>query len=233
MVGTTLALNFSANVAGADSFDFDFETENGITQTAVGEMRSIGDVDVIVMRGNYQYIDANGEIVEVSWIADENGYRAESSILPVAPAIPFPEQAAAVEAQIRFAAEEAASGSRSASASTNSYVSARAEAPAPSYTTVRVAVPAHAPAPIVRVAAPAPAPVVERVAVQPSTIYYKPIETAPAPAPAPVVEIRSEPTTTYYTPSRAAPAPARSAPGPLPQAESKPQPSYINYLYNN
>ena len=66
------------------------------------------------MRGSYSYIDPNGDEVVVSWTADENGYRAESSVIPVAPAIPFPEQAAAVKAQIRFAQEERAAAAREA-----------------------------------------------------------------------------------------------------------------------
>ena len=97
-------------------YDFGFETDNGIQQSSVGEMRRVGDEEVIVMRGSYQYTDANGDLVEVSWTADENGYRAESAILPVAPAIPFAAQAEAVARQIEFAQQQrAAASSQSAS----------------------------------------------------------------------------------------------------------------------
>ena len=119
---------YNAPTETDSSFDFAFETENGISQEAVGEMRTIGDEEVVVMRGSYQYTDANGDLVEVSWTADENGYNAESNILPVAPAIPFPEQAEAVARQIEFAQQQ-----REAAASTNSYTVQ--EAPAqPTYT---------------------------------------------------------------------------------------------------
>ena len=90
------------------SYDFDFEAENGIKQSAQGELKEVNGEEVVVMRGSYSYIDPNGDEVVVTWTADETGYRAESEILPVAPAIPFPEQAAAVEAQIRFAQEQRA-----------------------------------------------------------------------------------------------------------------------------
>ena len=96
-----------------DTFDFEFESENGIKQAAEGEMRTIGGEDVMVMRGSYQYIDADGQDVLVTWYADETGYHAESNILPVAPAIPFEEQRLAVEAQIKFAQEQIASGAAS------------------------------------------------------------------------------------------------------------------------
>ena len=77
----------------------------------------------MVMKGSYQYIDADGKDVLVSWYADETGYHAESEVLPVAPEIPFPEQAAAVEAQIKFATEERAAAARAAPApSQNTYV---------------------------------------------------------------------------------------------------------------
>ena len=36
-------------------WDYSFETENGIKQEARGEMRTVNDVDVIVMRGSYSY----------------------------------------------------------------------------------------------------------------------------------------------------------------------------------
>ena len=119
---------YNAPTAESQAYDFGYETENGIQASSVGELRTIGDEQVIVMRGSYQYTDANGDLVEVSWTADENGYNAESSILPVAPEIPFPEQREAVARQIEFAQQQ-----REAAASTNSY--SVQEAPAqPTYT---------------------------------------------------------------------------------------------------
>ena len=71
-------------------------------------MRMVNDAPVVVMRGSYEYID-NGVTYEVVWEADELGFRAsapQSKHLPRVVAIPFPEQQAAVDAQLRFAAEE-------------------------------------------------------------------------------------------------------------------------------
>ncbi len=58
------------------------------------------------MKGSYEYIGPDGNIYVVDWEADENGYRASAPHLPQPVEIPFPEQRAAVEAQLRFAAEE-------------------------------------------------------------------------------------------------------------------------------
>eukprot|EP00095_Tigriopus_kingsejongensis_P001250 maker-scaffold850_size89018-snap-gene-0.20 protein:Tk01250 transcript:maker-scaffold850_size89018-snap-gene-0.20-mRNA-1 annotation:"endocuticle structural glycoprotein bd-2" len=115
---------YNAPSAESQNYDFSFETENGIQQEASGEMKLIDNAEVMVMRGSYTYIDADGQDVTVSWVADENGYRAESAILPIAPEIPFPEQAEAVAAQIRFAQQE----EQQAAASSNSYSSAPAPA---------------------------------------------------------------------------------------------------------
>merc|ERR1711884_661735 len=68
--------------------------------------KTIGEDQVVVMRGSYQYIGVDGLTYTVDWVADELGFRASAPHLPKPVAIPFPEQQAAVDAQIRFAAEE-------------------------------------------------------------------------------------------------------------------------------
>lgn len=100
---------------GNDNWNYAFESENGIKQQALGEVRSIDNSDVLVMRGSYEYIGADSLVYVVNWEADENGFRATAPHLPQPVAIPFPEQQAAVDAQIRFAAEEDALRLRSGS----------------------------------------------------------------------------------------------------------------------
>ena len=89
-----------------DAWNYAFEADNGIKQEAVGEMKVVGDSEVMVMRGSYEYIGADGVLYVVDWVADENGFRASAPHLPKNVPIPFPEQQAAVEAQLRFAAAE-------------------------------------------------------------------------------------------------------------------------------
>ena len=44
------------------TWDYAFEADNGIKQAASGEMKQIGEDEVVVMRGSYQYIGADGEL---------------------------------------------------------------------------------------------------------------------------------------------------------------------------
>ena len=90
------------------SFVYSFESDNGIKQQASGERKPVGEdgSDVIVMKGSYEFIGADGQVYVVDWEADENGFRPSAPHLPQSVPIPFPEQQAAVDAQIRFAAEE-------------------------------------------------------------------------------------------------------------------------------
>lgn len=103
---TRSVYNAPGSQPGVDDWNYEFEADNGIKQSAVGEMRDIGDSLVMVMRGSYEYIGADGLTYVVDWVADENGFRADAPHLPKSVPIPFPEQQAAVDAQIRFAAEE-------------------------------------------------------------------------------------------------------------------------------
>ena len=102
-------LSYSNNAYGTSnnerSFGYSYETDNGIQQQSSGELRLVGEEEVMVMRGSYSFVAPDGLTYIVDWYADETGYHPSAPHLPVAPAIPFPEQAAAVEAQIRFAAE--------------------------------------------------------------------------------------------------------------------------------
>ena len=42
----------------------------------------MGDADVMVMSGSYEYTGADGELYRVNWYADETGYHAEAEHLP-------------------------------------------------------------------------------------------------------------------------------------------------------
>ncbi len=70
-------------------------------------MRSIGtDAPFVVMRGSYSYTGADGQEYVVDWFADETGFHPSAAHLPRPVEIPFPEQAAAVAEQLRFAREQ-------------------------------------------------------------------------------------------------------------------------------
>merc|ERR1712173_451657 len=99
-------------------FRYSFETENDIKQEAEGTMKNVDGVDVVVMKGSYSYVGVDGNTWTVDWYADETGFHPSAPHLPQSVEPIHPEIKAAVEAQLRFAAEEeaaAAASSRSES----------------------------------------------------------------------------------------------------------------------
>merc|ERR1711970_184987 len=93
-----------ADEEGAHSMRF--AADNGIDFELVGQEGEDGGAN---MAGSYTYI-VDGEAVPLTFVANENGYQPESSLLPSAPAFPheIPEW---VLEQIAFAEQERAAQS--------------------------------------------------------------------------------------------------------------------------
>merc|ERR1712088_656383 len=90
-----IAILRSSNTGPLDgNYAYSFETENGISQSVEGRMKMVDETPVYVMK--------------VEWYADETGYHPSAPFLPKSVVPNHPEVAAAVEAQLRFAAEEEA-----------------------------------------------------------------------------------------------------------------------------
>merc|ERR1711970_1369084 len=72
-----------------DGFNFrhEFELDNGVAQSLVGSADANG---AAAMTGSYTIPLPDGGVGTVTWVADVLGFRAESPLLPVAPAIPHP-----------------------------------------------------------------------------------------------------------------------------------------------
>ena len=104
-------------------YHYSYEAENGISQDVSGEMKTVNDAQVYVMRGSYSYIGTDGQTYTVDWYADETGYHPSAPHLPKSVEPNHPEVAEAVRQQRAFAAEEAAA----AAASTNNEVYAAPE----------------------------------------------------------------------------------------------------------
>ncbi|KAK4304199.1 hypothetical protein Pmani_023833 [Petrolisthes manimaculis] len=60
---------------GDGNFKYSFETENGIKVKVVGKPGTEGQSN---MQGSYSYPLNDGTVVQVTYVADENGYRAET-----------------------------------------------------------------------------------------------------------------------------------------------------------
>lgn len=54
---------------------FSYKTSNGIEQQQLFLVKDENLNDILQIRGSYQYTDTNGKLVEVNYVADENGYR--------------------------------------------------------------------------------------------------------------------------------------------------------------
>merc|ERR1712117_623317 len=104
-----VAILRSSNTGPQDgNYAYSFETENGISQSVEGRMKMVDETPVYVMKGEYEYPGADGQMWKVEWYADETGYHPSAPFLPKNVVPNHPEVAAAVEAQLRFAAEEEA-----------------------------------------------------------------------------------------------------------------------------
>ncbi|EDW10133.1 larval cuticle protein 2 isoform X1 [Drosophila mojavensis] len=64
-----------------DGFDASLETDNHISRSESGDVH--GNI-----HGSFSWISPEGEVIEVKYVADENGYQPSSASLPVAPPIP-------------------------------------------------------------------------------------------------------------------------------------------------
>ncbi|XP_027236914.2 cuticle protein AM/CP1114 [Penaeus vannamei] len=96
------------NDDGAHSFDF--ETENGISFHVSGSQGATGGANSI---GDWSYPLGDGSKADFKFVANENGYQPESSLLPVAPAFPHPIPDFVLR-QIEFAEQQRAAEARRA-----------------------------------------------------------------------------------------------------------------------
>merc|ERR1711962_316111 len=111
--------------SGNGAFRYAFDTENDITASAEGSVKTVDDTEVVVMKGEYSYVGSDGNTWKVEWFADETGFHPTAPFLPKSVQPNHPEVAAAVKAQLAFAAQEARTAPNTKS---NSYT-----APLPGY----------------------------------------------------------------------------------------------------
>ncbi|CAH1176114.1 unnamed protein product [Phaedon cochleariae] len=70
------------------SYQWAYETENGIQAEEQGALKGTGEAVGIASVGSYRYTAPGGEPVEIRYTADENGFHAEGNAIPQPPAIP-------------------------------------------------------------------------------------------------------------------------------------------------
>nr|CAI5864349.1 unnamed protein product [Callosobruchus analis] len=59
-----------------------YETENGIAAQEQGRPRQIGPEAPIVAQGSFSYTAADGTPIQLSYVADENGFQPQGAHLP-------------------------------------------------------------------------------------------------------------------------------------------------------
>merc|ERR1711962_1756185 len=60
--------------SGNGAFRYAFDTENDITASAEGSVKTVDDTEVVVMKGEYSYVGSDGNTWKVEWFADETGF---------------------------------------------------------------------------------------------------------------------------------------------------------------
>ncbi|XP_004524496.1 larval cuticle protein 8-like isoform X1 [Ceratitis capitata] len=78
-------LRFDSDVLPS-SFNYAYETSNGIKEDAQGELHNEGsENEAIAVRGSYSFVADDGQTYTVTYVADENGFQPQGAHLPVAP----------------------------------------------------------------------------------------------------------------------------------------------------
>ncbi|TDG50803.1 hypothetical protein AWZ03_002792 [Drosophila navojoa] len=82
-------LSFVNENDGDGNYRFSYETGNGIKAQEEGTVKNKGSANEIPsVMGSYTYTNPEGELVEISYTADENGFVPSGAALPTPPPIP-------------------------------------------------------------------------------------------------------------------------------------------------
>uniref|UniRef100_A0A2A4K2K2 Uncharacterized protein n=1 Tax=Heliothis virescens TaxID=7102 RepID=A0A2A4K2K2_HELVI len=75
-----------------DQFQYAYETSNGIAAQESGVLQKVGDQEAIAVQGSNSYTAPGGEQIQLSYVADANGYQPQGAHLPTPPPPqPIPE----------------------------------------------------------------------------------------------------------------------------------------------
>ncbi|XP_046960688.1 endocuticle structural glycoprotein SgAbd-8-like [Vanessa cardui] len=77
-----------SEINGDGSYQYSFETGNGISADEKGEVKKVGDVDTLAVSGQFQYPSEDGQNIQLTYVADENGFQPQGAHLPTAPPVP-------------------------------------------------------------------------------------------------------------------------------------------------
>ncbi|XP_068630406.1 endocuticle structural glycoprotein SgAbd-8-like [Battus philenor] len=81
-------LRQDSQINGDGSYQYSFETGNGISADQKGDLKKVGDGEALEVQGQFQYPGDDGQNIQLSYVADENGYQPQGAHLPTAPPVP-------------------------------------------------------------------------------------------------------------------------------------------------
>lgn len=71
------------------SYQWSYETGNGISADEKGALKNIGaEEPALQVEGQFQYLSEDGGNIQLSYIANENGFQPSGAHLPTPPPIP-------------------------------------------------------------------------------------------------------------------------------------------------
>lgn len=77
-------ISYDSDNDGLGSYSFSFETSNGIARQEQGHIENPGtDFETLKVEGSFQYYGDDGQLYQVQYIADENGFQPQGAHLPV------------------------------------------------------------------------------------------------------------------------------------------------------
>ncbi|KAJ8972435.1 hypothetical protein NQ317_016677 [Molorchus minor] len=87
-------INQESEISLDGSYRSSYETGNGITAQEQGVLKSNGENETEEVQGSFQYTAPDGTPIQLSYIANENGFQPQGAHLPVPPEVPAPIQRA-------------------------------------------------------------------------------------------------------------------------------------------
>ncbi|CAH0627159.1 unnamed protein product [Chrysodeixis includens] len=77
------------------SYKWSYETGNGISAEEQGYVKNQGipEQEAQVAQGQYQYTAPDGQVIQLQYLADENGFQPQGAHIPTSPPIPREIQA--------------------------------------------------------------------------------------------------------------------------------------------
>lgn len=79
-------LNQLSDISPDGSYQSSYETGNGISAQESGVLKSVGQETAEEVSGSFKYSAPDGTPIQLTYIANENGFQPQGAHLPVAPA---------------------------------------------------------------------------------------------------------------------------------------------------